>query len=168
MGHVGETVDLRFMERSKLDLGKVMLYRAHRDVHSQLPADEMSISLNIVEISHSVPFRDQYQFDVPTSSINSIISVLSLEQLLPISAHIGGDAGADLLESFAARHPSDRVRFHALKARASALPDIDDRLRLFEGAARQSNPYVSAMARREAQRIEQGREWLGGALRPAA
>ena len=58
------TVDLRFVEKSRLEQGKVMLYRAHRDVHLQLPADEMSVSINIVETSHSSVFRDQYRFDV--------------------------------------------------------------------------------------------------------
>src|SRR3546814_8782480 len=47
-GYVGEKVNLRYIEKSKLDEGKVMLYRIHRDVHLQLPADEMSVSLNIM------------------------------------------------------------------------------------------------------------------------
>src|SRR3546814_33924 len=37
-GYVGEKVNLRYIEKSKLDEGKVMLYRIHRDVHLQLPA----------------------------------------------------------------------------------------------------------------------------------
>ena len=41
-----------------------MLYRAHKDIHLQLPADAMSVSLNIVETSHSIAFRDQYRFDL--------------------------------------------------------------------------------------------------------
>ena len=49
VGVPGEEVDLRFVEKSRLEQGKVMLYRAHRDIHLQLPADEMSVSLNIVE-----------------------------------------------------------------------------------------------------------------------
>ena len=47
-----------------------MLYRAHRDVHLQLPADAMSVSLNIVETSHSSVFRDQYRFDVATRKVD--------------------------------------------------------------------------------------------------
>ncbi len=49
VGIPGEDVNLRFVEKAKLDEGKVMLYRAHRDIHLQLPADAMSVSLNIVE-----------------------------------------------------------------------------------------------------------------------
>ena len=64
VGLPGEKVDLRFIEKAKLDQGKVMLYRAHRDVHNQLPADDMSISINIMEASNRLPFLSQYQFDV--------------------------------------------------------------------------------------------------------
>lgn len=159
-GYTGEAVDLRFVEKTKLDPGKVMLYRAHKDVHLQLPADEMSISLNIVEASHSVPFRDQYRFDVRAKTIEGVISVLSLEQLLAVSAQLGGDNGTDLLDDFAARHPNDRVRFHALKARASALTDIDARLALYDRAAREGGNYVSPMARREIERLEGCRHWI--------
>ena len=63
VGLPGEKVDLRFIEKSRLEPGKVMLYRAHKDVHDQLPADELSISLNIMEASPSYPLS-QYRFDV--------------------------------------------------------------------------------------------------------
>jgi hypothetical protein len=40
-GWRGEPVDLRFIERARLDEGKLMLYRAHVDVHSQIPPDAL-------------------------------------------------------------------------------------------------------------------------------
>ena len=70
-GLPGEKVDLRFIERSRLDPGKVMLYRAHRDVHNQLPADDMSVSINIMHASPGLPFLNQYRFDVKTCEIVS-------------------------------------------------------------------------------------------------
>ncbi|HKR25644.1 MAG TPA: transposase, partial [Allosphingosinicella sp.] len=51
VGFPGEAVNLKFVEKSRLEPGKVMLYRAHRDIHLQLPADAMSVSLNILETS---------------------------------------------------------------------------------------------------------------------
>lgn len=36
-GRLGEPLNLHFVERSRLEEGKMMLYRAHRDIHSQLP-----------------------------------------------------------------------------------------------------------------------------------
>ena len=64
VGVPGEKVDLRFVEKSRLEQGKVMLYRAHRYVHNQLPADDMSVSINIMEASNRLPFLSQYRFDV--------------------------------------------------------------------------------------------------------
>lgn len=169
VGYEGEQVDLKFVERSRLEPGKVMLYRAHRDVHKQLPADEMSISLNIVEASYGLSYRDQYRFDTDTSTVHSIISVVPLEQMLALTAHVGGEEGLDLLESTAASHPNDRVRFFALKSQASTLPTVADRIALFEKAARQDNVYLAKMAAREAERLAQSRDWIEAPrLQPAA
>ncbi len=74
-----------------------MLYRAHRDIHLQLPADDMSVSLNILEASHSSVFRDQYQFDVERSKVAGIMTRTSLEPMLALTAHYGGEDGEDLL-----------------------------------------------------------------------
>ena len=153
-GVPGEAVDLRFVEKTRLDQGKVMLYRAHRDVHLQLPADEMSVSLNIVESRYDIPFRDQYRFDVKRGEVAGIITSMSLDSLLALSAHFGGENGRDLLDSFGAGHPSDRIRWLAIKARAAAIKAPDERLALFEQASRTDSRLVSAMASREAQRME--------------
>jgi hypothetical protein len=160
VGFSGEPVDLRFVERSRLEPGKVMLYRAHRDVHLQLPADEMSVSLNILGISNSHEFRDQYKFDVENKRISGILNNNALEPLVALAAHFGGEEGRSLVEDFAERHPSDRIRFTAVRARAATAADLDGRIAVFERAARGSNPFVSAMAKREAERIELGRQWI--------
>jgi hypothetical protein len=160
VGFSGEQVDLKFVERSRLEPGKVMLYRAHRDVHLQLPADEMSVSLNILGVSNGHEFRDQYKFDIERSRISGILNNNALEPLVALAAHFGGEEGRDLLEDFAERHPSDRIRFTAVKAQAATAEGIDGRIALFERAARSDNSYVSAMARREAEKIEKGRSWI--------
>jgi hypothetical protein len=165
VGYPGEAVDLRFVEKARLDRGKVMLYRAHRDVHKQLPADDMSVSLNILETSPSATFRDQYKFDVETNRISAVMTRMSLEPMLALAAHFGGDNGADLLTDFAAHHPSDRVRWFAVRARAAALPTLDERLAAYAEGAHSTSLLVSAMAKREAETIEAGRAWLS---RPGA
>ena len=163
VGYPGEEVALRFVEKAKLDEGKVMLYRAHRDIHLQLPADQMSVSLNIVETSHSSAFRDQYRFDLEKSRIDGIMTRMSLEPMLALAAHYGGGEGTDLLASFAGSHPSDRIRWCALRARAAAAPTLDGRIAIFEQGARTDSLLVSAMARREIARLEAGRAWIAGA-----
>lgn len=167
-GVAGEKVDLRFVERARLDQGKVMLYRAHRDVHLQLPADAMSVSINILGVSPTHEFREQYQFDVERNEIVGIINRISLEPLLALSAHFGGGEGRELLDSFAERHPSDRMRFAAVRARAAAAGGVDDRLAVYEAAARLPNRFVSEMASREAKRIAATRRWIEAGPQPVA
>jgi hypothetical protein len=162
IGFTGEKVKLRYVEKARLEPGKVMLYRAHKDVHNQLPADEMSISLNIIGSSETHPFRDQYRFDLERGEIAGTINRVAIEPLLALSAHFGGEAGIDLLDTFAAGHPSDRIRFLALKARASSLGGLDERIALYERAARLPNRYFSAMAGREAEQLKRGRGWIEG------
>lgn len=146
-----------------------MLYRAHKDIHLQLPAEAMSVSLNILEAAHSSAFRDQYRFDVENRTIAGIMTRTSLEPMLALTAHYGGEEGEGLLRDFAAAHPSDRVRWAALRAQASAAPGLDGRIAVFERGTRADSLLVSAMARREIARLESGRAWIAGAhLEPAA
>jgi hypothetical protein len=163
VGYPGEPVDLKFIEKSRLEEGKVMLYRAHKDIHLQLPADSMSVSLNIMEGSHSTAFRDQYRFDIENMKIAGLLTRLSLEPMLALAAHYGGGEGLDLLANFAQSHPSDRIRWCALRARASAAPTLDERIAIYGEGTRSDSLLVSAMAKREAERIEKGRAWIDGA-----
>ena len=162
LGFGGEKVDLRFVERSRLDEGKVMRYRIHLDVHLQLPPDEMSVSLNILESSGRNHMLDQYQFDIERSEVVGALTRTSIEPLLALSAQIGGGEGLSLVEDFASSHASDPVRFRALKAQASVAGGLDERIALFERAARAPNRYVSALAKLEAEKLEKGRSWLAG------
>jgi hypothetical protein len=168
VGFPGEAVNLKYIEKARLDEGKVMLYRAHKDVHLQLPADSMSVSLNILETSHSTTFRDQYRFDLENRSIEGIMTRMSLEPMLALAAHFCGADGLDLLANFAKSHPSDRIRWCALRARAAASPSLDERIAIYEEGARTDSLLVSAMAKREAAKIEQGRAWIDGAPLRAA
>ncbi len=162
-GYPGEPVNLRFVEKARLEEGKVMLYRAHKDIHLQLPADAMSVSLNILEAAHSSVFRDQYQFDLENNAIAGIMTRTSLEPMLGLTAYYGGEEGEDLLRNFAAGHPSERVRWAALRAQAAAAGGIDDRIAVFERGTRSDSLLVGAMARREIARLEAGRAWLAAA-----
>ncbi|HEX8571416.1 MAG TPA: transposase [Allosphingosinicella sp.] len=152
-GFTGERVELRFVERSKLDRGKVMLYRRFRDVHSQLPPDALSVSLNILAQSPANDLCDQYRFDLDRREIAGIVNSNSLEALVKLAVHLGGGDGRDLVETFADRHPSDRIRFAAVEALASAEPDLDRRLAFYERACAAPG-FVGAMARRKSSRLE--------------
>jgi hypothetical protein len=159
-GLPGEKVDLRFVERSRLELGKVMLYRAHRDVHNQLPADAMSVSINIMHAAPSLPYLNQYRFDVKRCEIAGILNGSATEALLALAANQGGGNARDLVESFAAAHPCDRIRFAALRELAAAEPDLEAGLERLARGARDGNRFVAAMSAHERARIETNRRWI--------
>jgi hypothetical protein len=158
-GFVGEKVGLRFVERSRLAEGTVLLYRRHRDVHSQLPADSLSVSINIMALSPATEFLDQYGFDLQGPRIRSIVNRSTLEPLIALAGHMGGENGRDLVEHLAERHPSERIRFAAWKAKAAAAEGPDERAAIYDEAAAAGAPngFLSGMAAREAARIREAR-----------
>ena len=120
-GAVGEPAGLRFVERSRLEPGKLMHYRAHRDVHSQLPPDALSVSLNVMHAGGAQGWLDQYSFDLERNAIAGVLAAGASEVFMRIAVGLGGEEAFDLAESFARTHPSDRMRLTALDAQAGVL-----------------------------------------------
>jgi hypothetical protein len=160
LGVPGEKVDLRFVEKAKLDPGKVMLYRAHRDVHNQLPADDMSVSVNIMQASPCQPFLNQYRFDPQRCEIAGILNSTASEALLALAANHDGGNGRDLVESFAAGHPCERIRFSALRELAAAETKLEDRAARLAAGTHSASAFVAAMSARELARVEASRGWI--------
>ena len=160
VGLPGEKVDLKYIEKARLEPGKVMLYRAHRDIHDQLPADDLSVSINIMEASNRLPFLSQYRFDVKKCEVAGILTGTATEALLALAANHDGGNARDLVECFAADHPCDRIQFTALRELAAASPDPDEGLeRLARGAA-SANRFIAAMSAREYIAMEKSRSWI--------
>jgi hypothetical protein len=160
VGLPGEKVDLRYVEKSRLEQGKVMLYRAHRDVHDQLPADDMSVSINIMEASNRLPFLDQYRFDVKKCEIAGILTRTASEALLALAANHDGGNARDLVESFADNHPCGRIRFAALRELAGAAGTVDQGLETLARGTASANAFVAGMSAREIKQLEANRSWI--------
>lgn len=148
-GRLGETLNLRFVERSELKEGKMMLYRAHRDIHSQLPPESLSISLNIMDEGEHIPWRDQYivdlgQKDHGHGTIARRPTLTPAEMLLRCAVHLT-DNGRDVAEQFAGRHPVPRVRANAIAALAAV---VDDRGAILERGLADSDARVRDDCRR--------------------
>lgn len=122
-GWRGEPVALKPMGRHRLDRGKLQLYRAHVDVHTQIPAEALSVSINIMHAHGSQAWLDQYKFDPARGEIGAILSNGASEAFLRIAVGLAVPEALDLAERFAGSHPSDRMRLHALDALASVAPD---------------------------------------------
>jgi len=159
LGFPGEKVELRFLERTRLSPGKVLLYRKHRDVHSQFPPDDLSVSLNILGLSPASEFLDQYSFDIGRSAIGGAINSSGLETMVRLAAHFEG-GGRELIDAFARNHPSERIRFAAWRARADLADGLDARLAVFDRAAAETSGLVKALAAATAERLRRARPWL--------
>lgn len=153
LGVPDEEIALRFVERSRLSPGKVLLYRKNLDVHSQLPPDDLSVSLNILALSPTSEFSEQYSFDTARSTIARVINASALETLVRLAGHIGGDKGAELIDRVASHHPSERIRFAAWRARADVAADPEVRIAEYERAAAETSGLVRALAARAAERL---------------
>ena len=147
-GWDGEPVDLRFVERAVLSEGRIMHYRAHRDVHAQIPGDALSVSINILHASGAQGWLDQYSFDVEQGRIGRILSNGSSEAFVRIAVGLGSEEATDLAHRFARRHPSDRMRLAAWGALASAVGNASTRDGLWRDAERCGSRLVAAEARR--------------------
>lgn len=139
-GHLGEALNLRFVERSQLGEGRMMLYRAHRDIHSQLPPERLSVSLNIIEEGEHIPWRDQYIVDLETGTITRRPTLTPTEMLLRCAVHLT-DEGKDIADDFAKAHPVPRVRANALAALA-AVEEGAGRAAVLERGLRDSDARV--------------------------
>jgi hypothetical protein len=117
-GRLGEPLNLRFVERSQLSEGRMMLYRAHRDIHRQLPPERLSVSLNIMEEGEHIPWRDQYIVDLEAGAIARRPTLTQAEMLLRCAVHLT-ENGSDIAEQFARAHPVPRVRANAIAALAA-------------------------------------------------
>ncbi|MEP9401255.1 transposase [Sphingomonas sp. VNH70] len=143
-GRLGEAAGLRYVGRSRLDSGRVLLYRMRDDVHVQLPPDAFSVSLNILGYDAAQPWLDQYRFDIRRDTIAEVLTSTPAEALLSLAVAIGLPDGIDLADSFARRHPCARMRLTALDALAQALPGDTRR---FVRACDDPDPRVAGYAR---------------------
>ena len=144
-GYTGEKPGLRFVERSALGEGKLMLYRAHRDIHAQLPAASLSVSLNVLRIHPAEAWFDQYGFDLESGAITGVLNPTASETFLRCAVGLGGPEALDLADHFGRHHPSDRMRLASYEARALLLDD-----RAADSLWREAELSGSMMVAREA------------------
>ncbi len=145
-GVVGEKAGLRFVERATLDPGRLLHYRAHLDVHSQLPPESLSVSLNIMHAGGAQGWLDQYSFDVGKDELARVISPGGSEIFLRVAVGLGGEEARDLADQFARHHTSDRMRLSALEAQAGVL-DRAERDDLWRRAENSGSGLIAGEAR---------------------
>jgi hypothetical protein len=140
-------VGYRFIERSRLEHSKLMLYRAHLDVHAQHPADSLSVSLNVMHTEGAQGWLDQYKFDLDRREIAAQLSPAPSAAFLKVAVGLGSDEALDLAHRFALRHPSDAMRLAAWDALAARDADPAGRDALWREAEGAGSRLVAMEAK---------------------
>ena len=145
-GYIGEKAGLRFVERATLDPGKLLFYRAHRDVHSQRPPESLSVSINVMGTDFGDGWLDQYSFDPDSDTITGQLNPNSTETFLRAAVALGDGNAIDLAERFGKSHPSERLRLAAYEARSLRLTDSVQRDALWREAETSGSLMLAATA----------------------
>lgn len=122
VGVPGERVDMRFLERTTLPEGKMMYYRASRDIHSQDHPQALSLSINLLLSQPRLQHQDQFLFDLDAGVISEVAGNSGTSsRVLPcrLACHFSDDGTADALADIAEKHPTPRVRATAFESLAA-------------------------------------------------
>lgn len=152
-GFVDERVDIEFLETTSLTPGKIMFYRASRDIHIQQPPPALSISLNLMLLDRESALRDQFFFDVERGSIAGYVTTVTSKRvsLMEIAKLIGNSCTLDIVDSVATAHPCRRTRLAATEACAALLPAEADRI--WTRATADNEELVRLAARNELEKL---------------
>ena len=148
VGVPGEKVALRFSERTTLPKGKMMYYRASRDIHSQEHPEAFSLSINLLVGQPAAQQKDQFFFDLGAGTVSDVASGGgAASRLIPcrLARYVGDDRTAAALESIATDHPSARIRMTALESLATLVSD--SARQRWQRAEQDSHPLVRLRAR---------------------
>ncbi len=146
-GYPGEDAGLRHTGRAVLSPGKVMLYRRHVDVHSQLPPESLSVSLNVMRVDPAQGWFDQYGFDLASGTVARWLNANASEAFLRVAVASGAGAALDYAEWVGARHPSERLRLASFEARAGQCADAGEADALWRSAELSGSRMLAGAAR---------------------
>ena len=153
-GYAGEICELKFVERSALHEGKLMLYRAHKDIHSQIAPDSLSVSLNVMKVGTAQSWYDQYGFDLDQSRVEKVLSPNSTEVFLRVAIATRHEGALDLAEQFGRHHPSDRLRLASFEARSLLCHDQVERDALWREAELSGSRMLAGAASMQRRHLE--------------
>lgn len=102
-GYIGENIEMKFLETTTLPIGKTMIYRASKDIHIQYPAEDYSLSINIMPASFNLLKNDQFWFDMNTNTIRSIAQGVGTARnlIFELASIFGNSETIGILDSFA-------------------------------------------------------------------
>jgi hypothetical protein len=122
-GILGEPVVLQAQGTFTLSEGKIMLYRAKKDIHIQLPPAQVSVSLNLIPRSPSIN-GPQYQFDESTHQLCRYLHSSGSELVVRMAGVLGDTQALDPLAAILQHNANAHIQAFA----AHSMVQIDPAL----------------------------------------
>lgn len=124
-GYEGEVVELEEKGRHQLVPGRVMVYRAGKDIHIQRTPEQLSVSLNLMCRARETRYSQQYIFDVNEKKIVRGAGDLASSRLflIDLMRHLHNDQTIDILTDFVTSHACPRSRAYALRVLKEICPE---------------------------------------------
>ena len=110
VGYENEPVELRHVGLKQLEYKKLMIYRAHIDIHEQYPPESLSITLNLVGQPHLHEFKHQYNLSTDGGFVKKIVNRLPTTTLVAIASAFADDNINEILNDLMCSHPIDMVQ----------------------------------------------------------
>ena len=148
IGHIGEPVDISFLEETTLPKGKVMLYRPSKDIHTQIPPTEFSLSLNLMfNQKEMTALTHQYYFDIDKSCISGYVESFSSKRVscIEMLKLVGNENSVDILWDIVNKHPCNRTRLSAIDTISHLKPQEFEAI--WNVAIKDSDPLVNMIAK---------------------
>jgi len=157
-GEIGERVDLRFIERTRLSPRAVVIYRETIDAHARFAPSSLSVSLTFSIIDERSQQIDQLLFDPHAATIAGVgphAAVHRRASVVLLAGEFGNAGTIDLLDGLLRRSHCRRVREAAVDA-AMRLRDtsIGERTRIIERALRDTSELVRRRAEMAAAQLD--------------
>ncbi|MEQ1565950.1 MAG: hypothetical protein ABMA64_09960 [Myxococcota bacterium] len=145
VGYPGEAVSASLLEETTLPFGKVMMFRSGRDIHTQYPPEEFSISVNVLGQLPEVP-PDQYVFDIEGGRVGQKINASAGLVPIKLAGLLGDRESEQLLTELTDHHPARRLRLAAREALAMRIGV----LQAWKSGVEDPDPLIRRFARRVA------------------
>jgi len=120
-GLLGEKVALVPDGLFTLNEGRIALYRAKRDVHIQLPPDDISVSLNLIPKNEQLRHL-QFQFDETSGRICRYLQASGSELVVRLAGVLGDKTCLELLAEISDKNPSPHIRALAVVSQLQISP----------------------------------------------
>lgn len=150
----GTEVELRSTGRKQLTPGRLMFYRRHVDVHSQLPPSANSITVNIMSPSSRGAKGSQYIFSAAADRVEQVMQTRFNPVIFEMAQCIADDGVHEQIEHIALHHDDDYVRYYAFRSLAMR-DDGQWGARFVDRSERSGSAMLSGWARDYVRRVSQ-------------